>query len=223
MLPQLSGADIQPLADGAAFTGAGLAPFLSRNNGSTRYLLGHYAPGVDRAAVKRRVNTIRAFHASSKEDLFVSDSGVAGPTRPPEVERIGHIGWFSPILAGLIFILALVAVAHALVTTAHRRRSELALFKTLGFRRGQVRAMLAWQATTLAVVGLVVGIPVGILVGNLVWRRVAENLGISPGATVPALALVALIPCAILVVNLIALWPARAAARTWPAVALATE
>jgi putative ABC transport system permease protein len=97
------------------------------------------------------------------------------------------------------------------------------LLKTLGFRRGQVRATLAWQATTLAAVGIVVGIPIGILVGSLVWRRVAENIGISPVATVPALAIALVIPCAVLVVNVIALWPARTAAHTWPAVALATE
>ena len=85
------------------------------------------------------------------------------------------IDWFPPVLAVLIAVLALVAVGHALVTTAHRRRSELALLKTLGFERGQVRATLAWQATTLAIVGLAVGIPAGVFVGNVVWRAKAPK------------------------------------------------
>jgi hypothetical protein len=223
VLPQLSSGDIQPLADGAAFTRSGFAPFVAPNSGSTRYLLGRIANGADRAAVERRIDAIKQFHAEGNQFTFVGDSGVAGPTRPPEVDRVGHIGWFSPILALLIVVLALVAVGHALVTTAVRRRSELALLKTLGFKRSQVRWTLAWQATTLAAVGIVVGVPVGILVGNVVWRRVAESIGTSPSATVPALAIAAVIPCAVLVVNLIAFWPARAAARTWPAVALAAE
>ena len=185
--------------------------------------MGSIASGADRAAVERRIDAIEAVPRRRQGGGLRADAGVAGPTRPPEVDRVGHIGWFSPILALLIGVLALVAVGHALVTTAHRRRSELALLKTLGFKRGQVRATLAWQATTLAAVGVVVGVPVGILVGSLVWRRVAENIGISPSATVPVLAIAVVVPCAVLVVNLIAFWPARTAARTWPAVALATE
>jgi hypothetical protein len=222
VLPPLNDGDVQPLADVAAFTGAGFAPLLDRNN-STRYLLGDFAPGVDRAAVVRRIDAIPQFEPPPQQNAFVVDKGAAGPTRPPEVERLRHINWLPPILAVLIAVLALVAVGHALVTTAHRRRSELALLKTLGFERRQVRATLAWQATTLATVGLAVGLPVGVLVGNLVWRRVADSLGISPAAAIPAVALALTVPCVIALANVVAFWPARAAARTWPAVALRAE
>ena len=158
-----------------------------------------------------------------EQAAFISDHGAAGPTRPPEVERLRHIAWFPPMLAGLIALLALIAVGHALVTTAHRRRSEIAVLKTFGFERRQVRATLAWQATTLATVGLVVGIPIGLVVGNLVWRRVAGSLGISPTAVFPVFALALTVPCVIALFNAVGFWPARAAARTWPAVALKSE
>jgi hypothetical protein len=114
--------DVQPLADGAAFTGDGFAPVLDPNN-STRYLVGDFAPGFARAAVVRRIDAIPQFKTSPQLDLFVTDKGASGPTRPPEVERLRHIDWFPPVLAVLIAVLALVAVGHALVTTAHRRRS----------------------------------------------------------------------------------------------------
>jgi len=221
VLPPMTDGDVQPLADGAAFTGDGFAPILDREN-STRYLVGNFAAGVDRAAVVRRIDAIRQFSAQ-QEDLFVVDRGATGPTRPPEVERLRHVDWFPPLLAVLIAVLALVAVGHALVTTAHRRRSELALLKTLGFQRRQVRATLAWQATTLATVGIAVGLPVGVLVGNLVWRRVADSLGISPAAAFPPLALALTVPGVIALANAVAFWPARAVARTWPAVALRAE
>jgi hypothetical protein len=222
VLPQLEDGELQSLSDGASFTGSGFAPLLERYN-HTRYLVGTYAPGADRAAVARRVDGIAAFSAPAGESDFVVQEGIAGPSRPPEVSRIWSIRWFAPVLALLIAVLALVAVGHAIVTTVYRRRSEVAVLKTLGFERRQVRAMLAWQATALAAIGLVVGIPVGLFVGEAVWNRVAESLGIAPVIVLPALALAASVPVAIALVNAVAFWPARSAARTRPTRALAVE
>jgi ABC-type lipoprotein release transport system permease subunit len=116
-----------------------------------------------------------------------------------------------------------VAVGHALVTAVWRRRRDLALLKTLGFDRRQVRATIAWQATTLAVVGLLVGVPLGTVVGRLAWGVVASGLGVATDATVPALVVLVLAPAALIVANLIAVLPARAAARTRPALVLRSE
>lgn len=222
VLPQLQDGEIQPLSDGAAFTGEGFAP-LADQSGHTRYLIGTFAARVDRAAVVRRIDRISQFQPSAGQGSFASERGASGPTRPPEIGRLREIDWFPPTLAVLVAGLALVAVGHALVTTAHRRRSELALLKTLGFERRQVRATLAWQATTLAVVGLVLGLPVGVLVGSVVWRHVADSLGILPVAIVPVVALAVTVPCVIALVNLVGFGPARKAARTWPADALTAE
>ena len=221
VLPQLQDGEIQPLSDGAAFTGEGFAPVVDDSH--SRYLIGDFEPRVDRAAVFRRIDAIPQFQAPAEQSVFVQELGVSGPTRPPEVDRLREIDWFPLILGVLIAVLALVAVGHALVTTAHRRRSELALLKTLGFERRQVRGTLACQATTLAVVGLVVGLPVGILVGNVVWRGVAGSLGISPVAIFPVVAFALTVPCVIALVNAVGFWPARTAARTWPADALSAE
>lgn len=222
VLPPLQSGEIQPLADGAAFTGEGFAPITDRYN-HTRYLVGKFAAGVDRGAVEQRLDAMPQFRARSQTGAFVPEQGLSGPTRPPEVERLRGIGWFPPLLAALLAILGLVAVGHALVTTAHRRRFELALLKTFGFERRQVRATLAWQATTLAAVGLLFGVPIGILVGNLVWTGVAGSLGIASEVVLPVIALLLGAPCVIGLVNAVAFVPARAAARTWPAAALASE
>jgi ABC-type antimicrobial peptide transport system permease subunit len=72
-------------------------------------------------------------------------------------------------------------------------------------------------------VGVVIGIPAGVVVGGLVWRQVAEGLGISPALSIPTVAVLLVIPAAIIAVNLIAFFPARSAARTHPAVALRAE
>src|SRR5205085_11772522 len=119
--------------------------------------------------------------------------------------------------------LALVAVGHALVTSVRRRRSEIALLKTIGFGRRQVGATVAWQATTVGVVGLVAGIPLGLLLGRAVWSLVADGLGIATVVVVPALSVVATIAAVLVLLNVLAFFPARTAARTRPAVALRTE
>ena len=120
-------------------------------------------------------------------------------------------------------VLAVVAVGHALVTAVGRRRSDLAVLKTLGFNRLQVRATVVWQATALSVAGLAVGVPLGLVAGRTVWRLVADGLGVSTAATVPIPGLLATVVGAIALANLTAALPARAAARTQPAVVLRSE
>ncbi len=126
-------------------------------------------------------------------------------------------------LALLVVSLALLAVGHALVTGVRRRRRELAILKTLGFTRGQVRATVAWQATTIATVGLVIGIPIGIVAGELLWRRVASGLGVSTDSPFPIATVLLIVPAVVALVNLVAILPARAAARAEPAAALRTD
>ena len=122
VLPPMHEGDVQPLADGAAFTGTGFAPHVDRFD-HTRYLVADIAPGADRAAVLRRADATPEFSAGPGEGAFVVEQGVSGPTRPPEVERLRSIDWFPPVLAALVAVLALIAVGHALVTTTHRRRA----------------------------------------------------------------------------------------------------
>lgn len=199
--------DAQPLADGAAVTEAGYRPLYEPGGNETDYLVARAAPG-GRADLERRMRSIRPA------------TNVDTPSIPVEVQRLQQIDRVPASIAALLAALALIAVGHALVTAVRRRRSELALLKVLGFDRRQVRATVAWQATILGGVGLVLGIPVGIILGRLLWQAVANGLGVSPEVTAPALWLLLCVPCVLVLVNLIALFPARSAARTRPAVAL---
>jgi predicted lysophospholipase L1 biosynthesis ABC-type transport system permease subunit len=217
VLPRLG--DPQPLADGAAFTQRGLAALTKnpQDGNFSRYLLGDYAAGADRAAFARRVGT-----TSRRSHQAFQLGRVIGPAVPVEVDRVRQISWFPAVLASLLAGLGLAAVGHALITGVRRRRRDLAVLKTLGFDRRQVRTTVAWQATTLAAVGLLVGLPLGIVVGNLAWRVVADGLGVSTATVTPALVLLAL-PVVIVALNLVAFFPANAAARARPAIALQVE
>ncbi len=206
--------ETQPLAEGAAFTADGFAPFYDPHNFQqdfNRSVVVRFTRGISAAGAKRRIAAIPQLGPPT------------GPKRPVEVERLDQVSWFPATLAAFLGSLTLVAVGHGLVTAVGRRRRELAMFKTLGWTRRQVRATVAWQATTQAAVGLLVGIPIGIVVGDDVWRVVATGIGVSPKPRIPMLGLFLTIVGVLALVNLIAALPASAAARTRPAVALRSE
>jgi ABC-type lipoprotein release transport system permease subunit len=145
------------------------------------------------------------------------------PILPAEIERLRQIDRLPMVLAAFIAAVALLAVGYALVTAVRRRGHDLAILKTLGFQRRQVRATVAWHASTVAILGLGVGMPLGIVVGKVIWGLIADDLGVSPSAAVPLLALAAVVLAVLLVANVAAAVPARAAARIRPSVVLRSE
>jgi hypothetical protein len=118
VFPELG--QVQPLADGASFTGAGYAPLFDQNN-FYRYLVGRFAAGADRAAVLARARAVPQLNAVETASV------------PVEVNRLQQTNWTPIGIALLVGGLALIALAHALVTAVRRRRRDLAVFKTIGF------------------------------------------------------------------------------------------
>jgi hypothetical protein len=198
----------QALADGAMVTAAGFAPLQESGENETHHLAVRAAPDTDPATILQRVRGIDQVQ------------NVRRTTLPVEITRLRQIDAIPAALAALLGILALVAVTHAVVSTIRRRRGELALLKVLGFTRGQVRATIAWQTTVLGAIGLLVGVPLGVVVGRGAWQLVAEGLGVTPSPIHPAVWLLVTVPVALVIVNLVAVLPARTAARTLPSVAL---
>jgi predicted lysophospholipase L1 biosynthesis ABC-type transport system permease subunit len=68
---------------------------------------------------------------------------------------------------------AVLALALTIVASVRQRRRELALLKSLGMRRSQLRAVVLSQATTRLVVAIVTGIPLGIAAGRWAWTAFA--------------------------------------------------
>jgi ABC-type antimicrobial peptide transport system permease subunit len=152
--------------------------------------------------------------------MFDSPSAATTPT------DVGDFGGIEalPLLIAVVFTgAAAAALAHALFTSVRRRRRDLAVFKTLGFTRGQVIAAVASQATTIAAIGLLVGLPFGVAVGRFAWNVFAEDLGVVPEAVTPVELTALVVPAAMLLANLIAALPARSAAHTRPALVLRAE
>ena len=64
-------------------------------------------------------------------------------------------------------MLAVATMTHVLLTSARRRRRDLAMLKALGLVRRQVLGVVEWQAVTLAATALLFGVPLGLLAGRL--------------------------------------------------------
>jgi ABC-type lipoprotein release transport system permease subunit len=135
------------------------------------------------------------------------------PTSPPDVANLTTVRRLPSLLGLFLAVLAIGAVGHTLATGVHRRRHDMAVLRALGLTPRQVRTTVAWQATTLAVVGLVLGIPLGIALGRTVWRLVAERTPVQYVPPLAVLVLLVVVPSAVLVANVLAAYPSHRAVR----------
>jgi hypothetical protein len=142
---------------------------------------------------------------------------------PKNVKNLGAVGAIPWALAAFLAALGLVAVGHALAMSVRARRGDIAMLRTLGLVRRQVRWSVAAQASTTVIAGAVVGLPIGVAVGRVVWSLVADGLGVVDRPIVPAAVVVLAAGAALVVANLMAAVPAVIAGRLRPAAILRTE
>jgi ABC-type lipoprotein release transport system permease subunit len=147
---------------------------------------------------------------------------VQGPATPTDLVNFGRVQDLPLLLGIALSLLALVTVAHLLLTSVRRRRRDFAVLRSIGFTRGQVRRTISWQACTLTGVALALGIPVGIVCGRVAWRLFAGQLGIEPIVVLPVI-LVLVVPAALVLAAAVAAVPGESAARTRPAEILRSE
>ena len=146
------------------------------------------------------------------------------PDGPPEdVVNFGRVNKLPVILGLLLGAFAAATLAHTLIAAIGRRRRDLALLKTLGFVRAQIRRAVLTQSLALVTVAFAVGFPVGLSAGRWLWRAFAQEQGVVVEPVFYPVAMVASALGALAVAALVAALPARAAARTQPALILRTE
>lgn len=201
--------DTSTLGEGAFLTLDGLRTLEPSAPADTGFV--RFEEGADRVEVVRRLRSL------------VGEDGVRLPSEPGVVVDFGRVRAMPLVLASVIALLSLATTAHVLISTGRRRRRDLAILKALGFVRGQVRRAVAWQASTLAVVSLVLGLPLGIALGRWTWTLLASFGGFVPEVDVPLLSVGGVAIGTLLATNMLAALPARAAARTQPALVLRSE
>jgi ABC-type antimicrobial peptide transport system permease subunit len=157
-------------------------------------------PGADVATVARHLN---------REAARAGDPGMTWTPPDPigAVQEIQDLKVLPLALSAFLAVLAVAAIGYAVGSAVVRRRHDLAVLQALGLTRRQTRLAVGTQATVLALAGLLFGIPLGLALGWYIWRDVA---GFTPLAYQPPLAVWALIfiaPAALLIANLLAVWP----------------
>jgi ABC-type lipoprotein release transport system permease subunit len=156
-------------------------------------------------------------------ELASKGFGATLPIQPPDVANLAHVRSLPLWLAGFLVLLAIGAVAHALLTGVPSRRRDVAVLRALGLTPRQAAACVGWQAAVIGAVALLVGIPLGTAVGRQIWRLVADSLSFVYVGPLASFLLLVLVPIALGVLGLLALWPARGAARLHTAEILRVE
>lgn len=190
----------QDAGDGAVVTFAGYA---SLNPGATENIvLVDFRPDAP-ASVAQTIQTIQ-------KENFSPPGALTKPTSVRALQRVTT----APFLLAIILTVLLIAAGGYLLTTSVRAsRRDLAVLRALGSDRRQLRAVVHWHASLVAVFVGVIGIPTGLILGRWVVRLITDALGIVPGADAPTLILLGVAAAVLTATNVIAVWPARRAAR----------
>jgi hypothetical protein len=143
--------------------------------------------------------------------------------RPAEIVNYRSMGQTPPALAAGLAAGAAVALGLTLAASVRRRRRDLAVLKTFGFTHRQLAAVVAWQASVAAVIGVALGVPLGIALGRWLWILFAHQIFAVSRPTVPLLAVTLVALGALVLANVVAALPGRSAARTPTALLLRAE
>jgi putative ABC transport system permease protein len=161
-------------------------------------------------------------HAAAPGDQILS-GGARGAAEYPELEQTRQV--MIPVTAafgGLAMFIAMFVVASTLSLSIQQREREIALMRAVAATPGQIRRMIAWEATIIALVGSAAGIWPGVIAGRDLARALVSH-GIAPPNTIlhydgwPA---AATIGGGVVTALLAVLAAGRRAARVAPTVAL---
>jgi predicted lysophospholipase L1 biosynthesis ABC-type transport system permease subunit len=159
-----------------------------------------------------------------KNPQIQGDGGsVEGVERPAEILNYRTLGTTPAVLGAALAAGAVIALGLTLVSSVRRRRTDLALLKSLGFTRRQLASAIAWQASVAVGIGCVIGIPLGLALGRFLWDLFVHQIHAVPDPTIPTLSVVLIGVGAVILANVVAAVPGRIAARTPAAQLLRSE
>jgi hypothetical protein len=140
------------------------------------------APGTA-ADARRLVSRI----ASADPDGSPGSTYPLGPQRGAAILNAAQMGSQPLALAIGLAAAAVLALALTVLASVRQRRRQLAVLKALGLRRGQLRAIVAWQVSVILVIAAAIGVPAGVAAGRWAWATFGGVVGFVPVSVVPVL------------------------------------
>jgi putative ABC transport system permease protein len=113
--------------------------------------------------------------------------------------------------------IGLVAIGYTSAATVRRRRSDLALLRTLGMTARDLRRVVFVQTSILTGSGATLGAVLGVVVGRQVWRLAAERVHMVVAPVVPPAIVFGAVIGALLVAHVATVLPRRRAGHLQPA------
>jgi ABC-type antimicrobial peptide transport system permease subunit len=127
------------------------------------------------------------------------------------------------VLAAFLGALALLTVAHVMLTSVQSRRKDIAILRSIGADRGWIARAVYWQATTFTLLPVALGIPLGLIIGRSVFGSFADSIGALNDPSIPVLLLTLVALGLVVLAIVVAAVPAYRANRLAPARLLQTE
>ena len=182
-------------------------------------ILVRFTKGASSAAATASLQSI-----VRKNPQIQGDGGVVeGVQHPAEILNYRALGTTPAVLGAALAAGAVIALGLTLVTSVRRRRTDLALLKSLGFTKRQLASAIAWQASVAVGIGCLIGIPLGIALGRFLWDLFVRQIDAVPDPTVPTWSIVLIAVGALILANVVAAIPGRIAANTPTAQLLRSE
>ena len=145
------------------------------------------------------------------------------PYQPAAISSMARVRGIPFVLAAVLALLAVLTVAHGMLTSVRARQRDLAVLRSLGADRGFVSRAVHWQATAFTIVPALLAVPLGIVVGRTIFASYADGIGAISGAAVPVLIVCVVLVGVVALANAVAILPAHKVRRTPPAVILQSE
>ena len=172
------------------------------------------ADGVDPGSVEAR------FPDGLPDDLEVPTEWFTS-AEPSEVTQAARAVDVLTYLVVILLIGVMATVAHNLLGFVRERSDDFAVLRAVGFTRRQVRSTVLWQSGVVVVLAVVVALPVGVALGRGLYQSFAGGIGVIVQPVVPVAALALVVVGAVVLVQAVALLPARRARRTVATTSLA--
>ncbi|PLS30455.1 Permease of ABC transporter system [Bifidobacterium margollesii] len=171
-------------------------------------------PGADKTDVQRRIkDAVKPYYTVS-----VMNHEEYKSTMSSMVDQILLILY---ALLALSIVIAIFGIVNTLALSVSERTKEIGLLRAIGTSRGQIRGMLAIEASIISVFGTVLGLIVGVAAGAVI-RKVYESDGLEM-LSVPWSQLVVFLLVSVLVGLLASVSPASRALRKPVLDAVASE